>query len=173
MTMTSAPRIMASRKRGSRVRAGERRRSSSEAGKGAAGFSTVCGLASFSGMALAVVSMSLPFQVAFDALFRIADGAGQFNLRQVVGVKTGNIAFVGAGDRFLGLDHFEVVGHAGGKAVLGLSQGLLGQIDVAACDGHLIGCGLQVEQGVAHIGVNLGAKVVEPRTRLAEASLSL
>src|SRR5205807_3538799 len=68
------------------------------------------------------------FQKSFDALFGSPDGIRQFDFRQIVGVETLNVTLVRAGDSFLRLHDFEVVGHAGTETVLRLGERLLRQV---------------------------------------------
>src|SRR3954453_2874819 len=58
------------------------------------------------------------FQIAPDALFGIADRIRQFNLGQIMSIKTFDVTFVGGGDSFLRLYNLEIVSHSGGEAVL-------------------------------------------------------
>ena len=57
-----------------------------------------------------------------------------------------DVTFMSAGNRFLCLDDFEVVGNAGGKTVLGLIESLFRQFDGTARDFDLLGGGSQIQQ---------------------------
>ncbi len=72
-------------------------------------------------------TLLIAFQISPDALFGIADGVRQFDLREIMSIKTLNITLVGAGNRFLRLHNLQIIGNAGGKSILRLRQRLLGQ----------------------------------------------
>src|SRR6266567_8953946 len=105
------------------VRERLRRKSSSVAGRGFPPVSVRSPLFATSGGGLCVVCsirLLIAFQILFDAVFRVANGMRQFDFRQVMEIKTLNIAFVSAGHSLLRLHHFEVVGHSCAEAILRL-----------------------------------------------------
>jgi hypothetical protein len=55
------------------------------------------------------------FQIAFDSLFSISDGARQFHFCQIVRVQALDVTFMRTGNGLLRLDHLKVVGYAGVK----------------------------------------------------------
>ena len=59
------------------------------------------------------------------------------------------------------LHHFDIVGNAGDEAVARLVERLAGQIDIAFCHFHLFGGGLQIENRVAHVLIDLPAQIFE------------
>ena len=73
------------------------------------------------------IRLLIAFQISLDAVFRVADGVRQFNLREIVKIKTLNITLMGAGNSFLRLYDLEIVGDSGGEAVLRLRQRLFCQ----------------------------------------------
>src|SRR5271168_808179 len=58
-------------------------------------------------------------------LFHAADRAGQIGARLIEAEQRGDLVVIGARQRILRLDHFDVVGHAGLEAVAGLIDFLL------------------------------------------------
>src|ERR1700684_1390444 len=148
------------------------RKSSSVAGNGLVSFSGVSSWA-FSpaaGGLCVVCSIRLlsAFQILFDAVFRIANSVSQFNLREVMRIKTLNVTLVSTGKRFLRLYHFQVVGYTCDEAVLRLGKCLLRQIDGTACHSHLFRGGVQVEQCTADFVVDAAAQVSQLRPRLLQ-----
>src|SRR6202049_2763922 len=139
------------------------RKSSSVAGKGLVLFSGVS-TSAFSPLAgglcvVCSIQLLIAFQILFDAMLRVADSVGQFDFREVVGVKTLNVTFMSAGNRLLRLHHFQIVGDPCGETILRLSECLLRQIDGTTCYGHLLGGSVQVEQGATDFIVDTAAQV--------------
>src|ERR1700681_473504 len=158
------------------VRERRLRKSSSVAGKGFVLFSGVS--TSFSPLAgglcvVCSIQLLIAFRILFDAMLCVADSVGQFDFREVVGVKTLNVTFMSAGNRLLRLHHFQIVGDPCGETILRLSECLLRQIDRTTCHGHLLGGSVQVEQGGADLIVDTAAKVSQLRTSLLQLSISL
>ena len=91
---------------------------------------------------------------------------GQFDLREIMGIKALNIALVSAGHGFLRLHDFQIVGYAGGEAILRLRECLFRQIDRTASHFHLLGGGVQIEQRGADFVIDAAAEIAELRTRL-------
>src|SRR5215472_7361762 len=93
--------------------------------------SGLCGDSGFSGTAggvcvvLCSMELLIAFQISLNALFGIANGVSQFDFREIMSIKTLNIAFVRVGNGLLRLHHFEVVGHASRETVLRLRERLL------------------------------------------------
>ena len=58
------------------------------------------------------------FQISPYALFGIADGIRKFDLREIMSIKTLNIALVCGGHSLLGLDDFQIIRHSGAEAIL-------------------------------------------------------
>src|ERR1035438_2397107 len=153
------------------------RKSSSVAGSAWVLFSG-CSASAFSllaGRLCVVCSIRLlsAFQIFFDAMLGVADSVRQFNLREIVGVKTLNVSFVCAGNRLLRLDHFQVVCHPCGKAILRLREFLLRQIDGTTRDCNLIGGSVQIEQGGANFVIDAASQISQLRTRLLQLRVSL
>ena len=73
----------------------------------------------------------------------------------------GNQIIAGGGHRFLRLHDFDCVGYAGDETVPRLFQCLTGQHYVALCDGYLVGCRLDVEEGGPHLIFNLSSQIRE------------
>ena len=96
-----------------------------------------------------------------NCLLGDAHGARQSDLRHVMGVKAGNVSFVGVGHDFLGLDHLQVVYHARREAVLRLSQSLIGQIQRTLRHRNLIRSRLKVHERGTDLVVNAAAQVLE------------
>src|SRR6202790_520322 len=152
------------------------RKSSSVAGKGFVLFSGVS--TSFSPLAgglcvVCSIQLLIAFQILFDATLRVADSVGQFDFREVVGIKTLNVTLVSAGKRLLRLHYFQIVGHPGGKTILRLSECLLRQIDGTARHGHLLGGSVQVEQGATDLIVDTAEQVSQLRASLLQLRISL
>ena len=76
-------------------------------------------------------------------------------------IKTLNITFMRAGDRFLRLNYFQVVGDSGGKSILRLLERFLGQFNRTARHLHLLRSSVQIEQGGANFIINSAAKISE------------
>src|SRR5207247_10916715 len=78
---------------------------------------------------------------------RVADGASQLNLGQIVSVKAGNVVFIRGGNALLRLNHFEIVGYTCGKTISPLEQRLIRQIDRTFCKLQLlVGSGKVVQR---------------------------
>src|ERR1700751_4377026 len=106
-------------------------------------------------------AMLFSLEVFLHALLAITQGTNKGNLREVVAVQTRNVLLVCAGDRLLRLHDLYRVCDSRTEPIPGLGQCLIGQVDVAACNIHLLRRRLQVEQCCAHIGLDLCAQVVE------------
>ncbi len=159
------------------VREGRVWKSSSVEGNGLvllAGFSTSVFSALAGGLCVVCsIRLLIAFQISFDALFRVADGVRQFDLRKIVGIKTLNITLVSAGHGFLRLHDFQVVGHSGGEAILRLRERLFRQVDGTAGHFDLLGGGVQIEQRGADLIVDAAAEISQLRTRLLQLGVGL
>src|SRR5208337_3083786 len=161
--------ITAMRKPGLAVREGRVRKSRSVAGNGLLRASGCSGGAA-GGLCVvgSIVLFLFAFQISFDSLFSVADGACQFYLRQVVRVKTLDVTFMSAGDRLLGLHYFQVVGNPGTESIPRLRKCLFRQLHGTARDLDLIGSGVQIQQSTADFIINAAAKIPQLRTRLLQ-----
>src|SRR5436853_2932757 len=113
------------------------------------------------------------WEVFLHALLASTQGANEGNFREIIAVQTGDVLLVRAGNRLLRLHDLYRVSNAGGEAVARLCERLIGQIDVAACNLHLL-CGrLEDEQRCAHVGLDLRSQVVEPLAALFEPCIGL
>ncbi len=90
------------------------------------------------------------------------------NLCDVVAVKAGDVLLIGRSQLLLRLDHFHVIGDAGGKAVLRLHQRLLRKVQSGLRDLHLFGSGLQIQQSILNVLLNTASQVVDLRLTLLE-----
>src|SRR5260370_39971371 len=86
-------------------------------------------------------------------------------------IKTLNKAFVRAGNGFLGLHNFQIIGDSGGKAILRLSQRLFGQFDGTAGDLDLLGRGIKIEQGRTDFVIDAATQIAQLRANLPELSI--
>src|SRR4029079_13450711 len=78
------------------------------------------------------------WEILLNALFTSTQSANERNFRKIVLVQTGNILFLRSGYRLLRLDDFDGVSDARVEAIPRLPQGLIGQIDFAARNRHLL-----------------------------------
>src|ERR1700722_4824301 len=154
------------------VREGRVWKSLSVAGNGFvlfAGFSVSARLPGVGGLwVVCSIRLLIAFQILFDALFGVADGVRQFHLRKIVEIETLNITLVSAGDGFLRLYHFQIVGYPGGEAILRLRESLFRQFHGTASHIDLLRRGIQVEQRGAHLVVDSAGQVPELRPRLLQ-----
>ena len=97
-----------------------------------------------------------------------ADGARQQNLGDIVGVKTADVLLIGGGQSFLGLDHLNVIGDAGGETVLGLGQRLLRVVQGGAGHLDLFAGGGHIENGVGDILLDAAFEVIALRLALRQ-----
>ncbi len=95
-----------------------------------------------------------------------ADGARQQNLGDVVGVKTADVLLIRRGQSFLRLDHFNVVGDAGGETVLGLGKRLLRIVQGGPGHLDLLAGGGYVENGVGDILLDAAFEIIALRLAL-------
>src|SRR5580693_6554342 len=89
-----------------------------------------------------------------------------------MGVETLDVGLMSAGNGFLRLNDFEVVGYAGGEAILRLGKSLLSQIDGTAGDLDLLGGGTQVQQRGTDFKIDASAQVGQLRTGLLQLGVS-
>ena len=59
-------------------------------------------------------------------MFGIPDRVCQFYFCKIMRIEALNVTFVGAGDRFLRLNDFQVIGDTGSKTVFRLGEGSFG-----------------------------------------------
>ena len=78
-----------------------------------------------------------------------------------------------AGHLLLRLHDFHRIGDACPEAVTGLGERLFGQVNIALGHGDQFRRGFQVEQGGAHIGVNLAAQIAQALAALLELRVGL
>ncbi len=90
-----------------------------------------------------------------------------------MGIKTADVLLVGVGQSFLGLDHLDVVGDAGGETILGLNKGLLRIIQGRARYLNLFAGGGNVENGVGNILLNAALQIVALRLALRQDRVGL
>ena len=77
-------------------------------------------------------------------------------------VERADVLVVGLLELRLGLRDGKVIGDAGVEALLGLGELFLGEIDVGLSRVNELGCGLDIEDGVADVCVDLLDLVGEP-----------
>src|SRR5579864_9236434 len=125
------------------------------------------------GIAVGAFSSAILFswEILFHALLAGAQGTNERNFREIIVVQTGNVLFVRAGDRLLRLHDLYRIGDARRKAIAGLRERLVGQIDIAARNLYLLRRRLQVQQRRTHVGFNLRAQIVEPLTVLLQSGV--
>ena len=92
-------------------------------------------------------------------LFHLSDGTCIVRASLVEAVQRGDLIVVGPGKRILGLNHFNVVGHAGLKTVAGLINFIFGEFYAEIGDLHFVASGLQVQERGFDIESDLVAKV--------------
>src|ERR1700733_9130012 len=90
-----------------------------------------------------------------------------------MGVQAFDIAFVSTSERFLRLHDFQIVGNAGGKAILRLGKCLLCQIDRTACHSYLLGGGIEIEESSADFVIDASPEIRQLRTRLLKLRVGL
>src|SRR5690348_496313 len=105
---------------------------------------------------------SISFQIVLKAGFRDSHASGKGDFGEVVAVQTADVGLVGRRQRFLGLNHFDVIYNARGKPVASLLKRLCGEIQSALGNSDLLGCGLQIEKGVPDVLINLSSQVLQP-----------
>ena len=88
-------------------------------------------------------------------------GARQFHFGNVVGIEHGNQIVIGDGNRSLSLYHFDGVSDSGREAVASLRQRLVGKIEIASSNGHLVGCRLDVKESGPDLVIDLAAEIGE------------
>src|SRR5216683_3729071 len=81
------------------------------------------------------------FHELFQGCAGCADGAGERNFCEIVGIDARDDGLIGVRHRLLGLHYFDVVGNSGGEAIAGLGQGLIREIEVAPGHGDQVGGG--------------------------------
>ena len=74
-------------------------------------------------------------------------------------IEAGDVLIVRAGERLLGLNHLDAIGHTGSEAVLRPSKALIGEVDVLLCYSDLLFRRIEIEKGRSHVIVNLTANV--------------
>src|SRR5258707_1191771 len=104
----------------------------------------------------------LSSEIIFVICLRGADGAGQRKLGYVVLIERADVLVVGLFDLRLRLRDGQVVGHTGAIALLGVAEGLVGEFHIRAGRVDKFCRGLNVEQAVAHILIDLLDLVGEP-----------
>ena len=87
--------------------------------------------------------------------------------------RAGDVLIVGRGQLLLRLNHFDVVGHAGGEAVLRLRQGLLRKIKTGLGDLDLLRGGIQIQDGILHFLLDARLEVVNLRLALLQHGIGL
>ena len=75
-------------------------------------------------------------------------------------------------DRFLRLDNLQVIGDSCRESILRLCQGLLCEIDGAACDFDLLGGCIQIKQRGSDFVVDLAAQIAQLRASLLQLGIS-
>src|SRR5271165_3524785 len=80
-------------------------------------------------------------------LFHLSNGTREVSSCLVKAVECGNLVVVGAGQRILRLNDFNVVGDAGAEAVASLIDFFFGQLNAEIGDLHFVARGFQVQQG--------------------------
>lgn len=115
----------------------------------------------------------LSFEKFLDTLLSNAQSANQRYFRVIIVVETRYVLFVRARDGLFRLHHFHGIGDTRTETIARLNQRLLRQVNVAACHIHLIRRRLQVQQRRAHVGIDLGAQILQALAALLQSRVGL
>ncbi len=112
--------------------------------------------------ALLVLARLLSSEIIFVVGLGDAQGTGQGELGDVVLVEGADVLVVGLFGLGLGLGDGQVVGDAGVEALLGFAEFFVGEVDIGLGCFDEFGSGLNVEDAVADVLVDLLDLVGEP-----------
>src|SRR5271155_5859883 len=102
-----------------------------------------------------------------------AEGTSECQFCEIVAIEAGNVLVVGAGQGLLRLHHFDAVGDACRKAVLGTSDIVVGQAHILMSDLNLLLGGIQIEKCSANVVINLPTDVFRFCLPLAQSCFRL
>ena len=113
-----------------------------------------------------VLARLLSSEIIFVVGLRDAEGTRQRELGDVVLVERADVLIVGLLGLRLGLRDGQIVGDAGVEALLGLAEGFVGELDIRAGGLDELGGGLDIEEAVADVLIDLLDLVGEAGVRL-------
>jgi hypothetical protein len=92
---------------------------------------------------------------------------------EIVAIQAGDVLVVGAGQRLFGLHYFDAISDACGKALLGTSDVVIGQVHILMSYINLLFRGIQIEKRSANVVINLSTDVFRFCLPLAQSRFRL